>query len=284
VKPGEPQRLLQKHFDQSKDLFHYILFFITEIGRYAETDSFARSSKHLPSDEDLNVNTKIAGNEWLWKIKEDVSLKGEWERSKPDLRIDKDLVRKLYIELSNSDIYKRYILSPSRDVATEKEIVQYIFEELLLPNESFTMHLEEFYSNWDDDGEMVVQLVRNFLNKPGSADVSQFISGDKLLFSKSLLSTVLEKNEHLESYILPKLKNWDAERLAALDIILMRMGVAELLYFETIPPKVTINEYIELAKEYSTQQSGQFVNGILDNIHKDLVQEGKLHKTDFKKA
>ncbi|MFL5739282.1 MAG: transcription antitermination protein NusB, partial [Flavisolibacter sp.] len=86
------------------------------------------------------------------------------------------------------------------------------------------------------------------------------------------------------TFIVPKLKNWDAERIAALDMIIMKMGVAEFLYFETIPPKVTINEYIDIAKEYSTQQSGQFVNGILDNIHKELALQGKLHKTDFKKA
>jgi N utilization substance protein B len=84
--------------------------------------------------------------------------------------------------------------------------------------------------------------------------------------------------------VIPKLKNWDPERIALLDMILMKMGVAEFLYFETIPPKVTINEYIDLAKEYSTSQSGQFVNGILDNIHKELVQQGKMHKVDFRKA
>ena len=284
VKPGEPQKLLQKHFDQSKDLLQYLLYFVTEIGMYAETDSYARSSKHLPSVEDLNVNTKIAGNEWLWKIKEDASLKAEWESSNVHLRIDRDLLRKLYIQLTNTDIYKRYISTPSREKNEEKEIANYIFEELLLPNESFISHLEEVYSNWDDDGEMAVQLVKGVLQKPGSVDLGQFIGGDKLQFAKSLLSTVIEKKEHLESYILPKLKNWDAERLAALDLILMKMGVAEFLYFETIPPKVTINEYIELAKEYSTQQSGQFVNGILDNIHKDLLQANKLHKKDFKKA
>jgi N utilization substance protein B len=284
VKPGEPQKLLQKHFDQSKDLLQYILYFITEVGMYAETDSHARSSKHLPSVEDLNVNTKIAGNEWLWKIKEEPSIKAEWESAKPGLRIDKDLLRKLYVQLTNTEIYKRYISSPSRDLNEDKEIVTYIFEELLLHNEDFISHLEELYTNWDDDGEMVLQLTKAILLKPGSADLGHFISGEKLQFSKSLLSTVLDKNEHLESYILPKLKNWDAERLASLDLILMKMGVAEFLYFETIPPKVTINEYIELAKDYSTQQSGQFVNGILDNIHKELVQEGKLHKTEFKKA
>ena len=83
--------------------------------------------------------------------------------------------------------------------------------------------------------------------------------------------------------IKPKLKNWDPERIALLDMLLMQMGVCEFLFFETIPPKVTINEYIDIAKEYSTEQSGQFVNGILDNIHKELVQGEKLHKTDYKK-
>lgn len=284
VKPGEPQKLLQKHFDQSKDLLQYILYFVTEVGMYAETDAFQRSSKHLPSAEDLNVNIKIAGNEWLWKIKEDTSLKTEWESKNVSLRIDRDLLRKLYIQLTNADIYKRYIASPTREKNDEKEMAMYIFEELLLPNELFIAHLEEMYSNWDDDGEMVVQLAKAYIQKPGNTDFGQFISGEKLQFSRSLLSTILEKNEHLESFILPKLKNWDAERLAALDMILLKMGVAEFLFFETIPPKVTINEYIELAKDYSTQQSGQFINGILDNIHKELVQEGKLHKTDFKKA
>ena len=82
--------------------------------------------------------------------------------------------------------------------------------------------------------------------------------------------------------IKPKLKNWEPERIAILDMLLMRMGVCEFLFFETIPPKVTINEYIDLAKDYSTQQSGQFINGILDNIHKDLVRDDKMHKVAFK--
>ena len=109
-------------------------------------------------------------------------------------------------------------------------------------------------------------------------------SADKEEFAKRLLDTVLEKSVFLQSLIIPKLKNWDPERIAMLDMILMEMGVAEFLYFETIPPKVTINEYIDLAKEYSTPQSGHFVNGILDNIHKELVQQGKMHKVEYKKA
>ncbi len=284
VKPGEPQKLLQRHFDQSKDLLQYFIYFISEVASYAETDSYSRRSKHLPSAEDLNVNTKIAGNELLWKIKEDASIKEEWARSKPEQRIDRELVKKLYYQLSETDIYKLYISTPARDKKAEKEIMDFILEDLMLPNEDFIAHIEERYSNWDDDSDMVVQLVKGYLAKPGSIDFNMMLSLDKAQFARELLKAVTEKQEHLETFIFPRLKNWDAERIAALDMILMKMGVAEFLYFETIPPKVTINEYIELAKEYSTQQSGQFINGILDNIHKDLVQQQKLHKTDFRKA
>jgi len=284
VKPGEPHKLLQRHFDQSKELLQYFIYFLTEVAAYAERDSCKRSSKHLPTEYDLNVNTKIAGNEWLWKIKEDETLKAEWAKSKPELQIDKELIQKLYSLLTETEQYKKYISTTSRDRKIEKEMLEFIFENLVLPNEAFLSHLEEHYNNWDDDGEMVVHLVKGYLQKPGGVDTGKFISPEKAHFAKSLLETVLEKEEHLESFILPKLKNWDAERLAALDMILMKMGVAEFLYFETIPPKVTINEYIELAKDYSTQQSGQFVNGILDNIHKEMIQNGKLNKTDYRKA
>lgn len=284
VKPGEPQKILQKHFDQSKDLLQYFIYCINAVASYAETDAYNRSSKHLPTEEDLRVNTKIAGNEILWKMKEDASLRAEWEKAKPEQRLDKELVRRLYYQLTETEAYKKYIASPAREKRSEKEILDYIFEELLLPNELFISHLEENFSNWDDDGDMIIQLVKGYLQKPGSLDFGQVVSSDKALFARELLRTVVEKKEHLESFIFPRLKNWDAERIAALDMILMKMGVAEFLYFETIPPKVTINEYIELAKEYSTAQSGQFVNGILDNIHKELLQENKLHKKDFKKA
>lgn len=282
--PGEPMKLLQKHFEQSKDLLLYLTYFLTEVIAYAEKDSYQRRSKHLPTQEDLNVNTKIAGNEIAWKIKEDGSFQKEAGRVKPEQRIDKDLVKKIYVQLTGTPQYKEYIKAGVRDARAEKEIAEFILNDLLLPNEIFLSHIEETFINWDDDGEMTVQVMAGLLQKPGSVNFSELLSPDKWEFAKSLLTTVLEKGEHLESLIIPKLKNWDPERIAALDMIVMKMGVAEFLYFETIPPKVTINEYIDISKEYSTQQSGQFVNGILDNIHKELVSTGKLHKRDFKKA
>jgi N utilization substance protein B len=284
VKPGEPLKLLQKHFDNSKELLLYLTYFLTEVAGYAETDAYVRSNKHLPTKEDLHVNTKIAGNELLWKIKEDETYQQEVGKARPEQRIDKEIVKKIYQDLIVTPEYRQYIMVNERNAKEEKEILEFLFNNLMLENETFTSHIEENFINWDDDSDMAVHVVRNFLQKPSTLNFREVISADKLEFAKTLLSTLIEKDKHLETLIFPKLKNWDAERIAALDMIIMKMGVAEFLYFETIPPKVTINEYIDIAKEYSTQQSGQFVNGILDNIHKELVQDNKMHKRDFKKA
>jgi len=284
LKPGEPQKVLQQHFNQTRSILVYLTWFLTEVARYAETQAHKRASKHLPTAEDLNVNTKIAGNNILWKMLEDEALKDQFEKEKPQLKTDTELIRKIYLDLVEKTEYKTYIATPSRDKQEEKKILEFILNDMLLANEIFISHIEENFSGWNDDGEMIVQLLVGYIQKPGSLNFKQMLSPDKELFAKNLLQTVLDKAEHLQSIITPKLKNWDPERIAVLDMLLMKMGLAEFLYFETIPPKVTINEYIDLAKEYSTVQSGQFVNGILDNIHKELVQQGKMQKVDYKKA
>ena len=284
MKPGEPQKILQSHFDHTRELLVYLTYFLTEVCRYAETDSHKRTGKHLPSYADLHVNTKIAGNKQLWRILEDASFKEALQLVKPQLRTDRELIKKTYIQLAETPEYKTYINKTERDHKEEKEVLEFILDKMMLANENFTSHVEELFSNWDDDGEMIILLLVNFLHKPGHTNFKEMISLDKLDFARKLLDTVQEKSEHLGTLIVPKLKNWDPERIALLDMILMKMGVSEFLYFETIPPKVTINEYIDLAKDYSTAQSGQFVNGILDNIHKELVLQGKMEKVDYRKA
>ena len=284
TKAPDAQKLLQQHFEQARSLLTYLIYFLTEVARHSETVAHLRASKHLPSSEDLNVNTKIAGNQVLWKMLEDPGFKQVLAREKPENITDRELIKKVYLELVQKEQYKSYISVQGRTSAEEKKILEFILNDLMLANENFVSHIEELYFNWDDDGEMIMQLLAGFMQKPSNYDFTQMLSPDKQEFAKGLLRTVLEKDEHLQTIIIPKLKNWDPERIALLDMILMKMGVSEFLYFETIPPKVTINEYIDLAKEYSTQQSGQFVNGILDNIHKDLVQDGKMTKIDYKKS
>jgi transcription antitermination protein NusB len=279
---GEHVKLLQKHFDQSRRLLIYLIHFLTEVARYSEKDARNRASKHLPTQKDLEVNTKIAGNELLWRILEHKSYLQGMRDDKPDLLDEPELLRRIYHDLIATDQYQHYISTNGRDKKTEKDILEFIFTDLMLPSDLFTSYVEEKFNNWDDDGEMIKTLVLNFLNKPNGYNFQEILSPEKWLFAKSLLETTIEKKDLTLDYITPKLKNWEPDRIALLDMLLMRMGVCEFLFFETIPPKVTINEYIDIAKEYSTQQSGQFVNGILDNIHKDLIRDNKMRKVAFK--
>lgn len=282
IEKNNPVANLQKQLEQTKQLFVYLLYFITEVARYAETDAKVRASKNLPSENDRNVNTKIAGNQLLWQILENESFKTEISLRSPALADTKAQVKKIYQQLIASDEYKKYVQQQSRDKKEEKEILLFIFTDLMLPNDDFINHIEESFSNWDDDAEMMNQLMQNYLQKPGNFNLHLLIGEEKTKFAKDLLLTTQSKSTYTLELIKPKLKNWDSERIAALDMILMQMGVCEFLYFDTIPPKVTINEYIDIAKEYSTQQSGQFINGILDSIHKELLAQDKIHKIDFK--
>lgn len=278
----DPVLELQKKLDKTRELFVYLVYCITEVARYAETDSRNRAAKNLPNYNDLNVNTKIAGNLLLWQMLENESFKRALENDKPQNVVDKSLIRKIYQELAETEEYKAYIAEQSRDKQADREILEFIFNSLMLPNNVFEEQIEEQFSNWDDDGEMMQQLINNFLQKP-TQNIQQMVSNEKWTFAKTLLTSMIDKKEYALELIKPKLRNWDSERIALLDMLLMQMGVCELLYFETIPTKVTINEYIDLAKDYSTPQSGQFVNGILDGLHKELLAEGKIRKVDFKK-
>jgi N utilization substance protein B len=275
--------LLRKYLDQTADLFAFTVYLLTEVARYAETDSKNRAAKHLPSYEDLHVNTKIAGNTLLWTILEAKGFKSTVEERGLNLLLEQDTVRKIYQKLVDTPIYQEYILMESRDKKTEKELLSFIFTDLLMADEDVTEMLEEHFVQWDDDADMIYQMVLNMLSKPSSCSFAEIAGPEKTRYARTLLETAMEKKEMTMDLIKPRLKNWDPDRIAVLDMIMIRMGVCELLFFETIPVKVTINEYIDLAKSYSTNQSGHFVNGILDSIHKDLFASGRLDKVDFKK-
>src|SRR5688572_9715070 len=165
VKSGDPAKMLKRHFDQSRQLLVYLLYTITQIARYSETDARNKAAKHLPSAEDLQVNTKIAGNELMWKILEHPSFIQAVKEEKPENLQDTELLRRIYLDMAASDKYQQYIHVQSRDRKEEKEMLAFILTHLLLPNETFISHLEEKFSNWDDDADMVPALAVNFLSK-----------------------------------------------------------------------------------------------------------------------
>lgn len=279
----DAEKIFNYSIDNTAELFSLLLLYMAKIAQYAETDARNRSSKYLATDEDKTASIKIAGNTFLWDLLENETFKQKIKDCKLEKKLDGDIVKKKFRRLSASPEYQDYVSIESRNTASEKSIMKYLWEEVILSDEQFIDLFADEEFNWDEDIEMMAILFDALYKKPKSFNFNSFLSGEKKEYAHSLIETVLEKDAYLLSLIEPKFKNWDVERIAIVDLILLKMGVAELLYFETIPTKVTINEYIEVAKMYSTHQSRQFINGVLDNILKDLTQEGLIHKVSINK-
>lgn len=275
--------LLNNNFHAADELFNMNMLYITKIAQYAEVDARFRSSKYLPSPEDMNVNTKIAGNTFLWGLLEDASFREKVVEDKLESKIENDRVKRMYQSLVKTEAYLNYIAENSRDDKSEKAIIYHIFKEEMLNNEEFQEYLNDTFDGWEDDKDLIIMLVKNYFSNNRKINFLQFISTEKKEYAIELIHTVLDKDDFLMELINPKLKNWDAERVATIDLILLKMGLAELLYFPSIPTNVTINEYIEVAKNYSTPQSGQFVNGVLDGLMKELKAENKIRKIERNK-
>lgn len=279
---GTSTALLQKEFDKTRNLFVFLVHLIHQVALYAEVEAQQRASKNLPNQADLTVNIKIAGNSVVWQTLDAEAFKKALELVKPQQWIEGDMVKNLFRQLIVSEEYKAYIAAENREKGKEKEILKYIFGTLILGSEATVDYIDEHFTNWEDEGDMMIGLVLNYIQKPAGVDFLDLVGEEKMKFATDLLQTAIDKKTIAEDIIKPKLKNWDPERIAVIDMILLRLGVCELVYFDTIPTKVSINEYIDLAKDYSTEQSGHFVNGILDSIHKEMVGNGKIQKVSHK--
>ena len=279
---GTPASLLQKEFDKTRNLFVFLVHLLHQVALYAEVEAGQRASKNLPNASDLTVNTKLAGNSIVWQTMESDSFKKAMEIVKPQQWIQDDIVKSIFRSLSETQTYLSYINEQSRDKAKDKDILKFIFGNLIIESENTLEYIAEHFTNWEDEGDVMIGFIMNYLQKPNGVDFLDLVGDEKNKFATDLLKTAIDKKTITEDIIKPKLNNWDPERIAMIDMILLRLGVCELLYFDTIPTKVTINEYIDLGKEYSTEQSGHFVNGILDNIHKEMVASGKIQKISHK--
>lgn len=276
----ESKKLLAEKINRSAALFHLLLTYICNIAQYAKTDAKKRASKYLVTEEDKNVDTRLAENKILAKLWQEKSFQEQRAGLNIDGYIHEDWVRKLFKQLAATDAYQQYIDEKENSFSSDKNIMLFIWNEIIFTNEPFISDLSDDWINWEDDSSLMAILIGNYFNKPGSINFLHFISEEKKEYADSLLRTVIEKQDFLLQSIRPKLKNWEADRIAQIDMVLLQMGLAEFLFFPTIPVKVTINEYIDIAKNYSTDQSGQFVNGVLDNLRKDLLSENKLRKVE----
>lgn len=278
------KQALLKNINQTYETGLYILYFLRRVAQYAQKEADMRASKHLPTPEDLNFSTRLVDNEFILELEQHKLFNAELEKYKID-KIDlDDANRKFFRELMVTPEYKAYIGLASPSVKDHVKIIKFLFNKILLASEVFTQHLEEEFSNWIDDQQIITFRMNDFLDKYSlgkSLDriTDLDVSTEDRAFTSELFQYTLNYQEEFAELIEPKLENWDLERIAILDMILMKMALCELMYFAEIPVKVTINEYIEIAKLYSTPKSKDFVNGVLDKIMKELKESGRIRKS-----
>lgn len=281
------EKNLQDSILSVKQQYLYILLYIRETANFVEHDAKVKASKFIKSDADRNFNTKLLSNALIQYLNNDKEFLDELKKAGVKSMIDEDIVRNLYKTLTESPVYKLYLTNGKEfDVAEDRRIIQYLFEDILLQDERFLHQTEECFLNWDDDAALVVDAVREVIEK-SKHELKLHLEKERVReklqelseFGQQLFRQTITHKSDYAALIEPKLKNWDADRLAVLDVILLRMALAEFLEFPSIPTKVTINEYLDIAKEYSTPKSKDFINGVLDSIMHDLKAQDKIKKT-----
>ena len=270
-----------KHIEDINELHNVILSLLLEIVKYAENYFEDNKKKFLPTNEDLNPNTRFTKNFIFKIIRNNSSLLIKLKRSSSVLlNNDHDLIRKIFIDVVQSDMYKKYI---SIENSTKDDDVRFINNTLnnhILNNHLLHHVLEENSIYWIDDLPFVATIVMgNFKLHKVINQKSVFNNFSDKKFAQELFSGVILNNDDYEKVIIQKSKNWDLERIALMDQILIKMAFCEILNMEDLPVKVSLNEYIEISKYYSTTKSKMFVNGLLDNAIKTFNEKKMIKKS-----
>ncbi|WP_339736722.1 transcription antitermination factor NusB [uncultured Sunxiuqinia sp.] len=266
------------------DLYHYLLDLVIEISKHAESVIELRKKKHFPTAEDLNPNNRFIRNQLIAQLQTNESLNKYLAQSKLSWVNESDLIRKLYAELIASDFYKSYMEAADDSYQADRKFVEQLIAEIILQSEDVDSILEEQSIYWNDDLDFVVSMILKTLKKfkeytrEDQALLPMFKDEEDRQFSKDLYRKVVLNHDELKGVITKHTVNWDVDRIAFIDELILEMAIAEFLYFPSIPTKVTLNEYIELSKYYSTKKSRNFINGILDKALKALKAEEKVRK------
>ncbi|WZL88485.1 transcription antitermination protein NusB [Salinimicrobium sp. 3283s] len=277
------EKFLLKSMDEMYDLYLLLLDLIVEIKDHAEDYLEKSQQKHLPSEEDVDPNRKFVNNELIAQLKQHRSLNIELETRKlNNWKNDNEYVEILWVEIRNSDRYRDYMTTRTSSFKEDKEFVIAIFREIIAPNEKLYDYLEDKKITWVDDLPLVNTAIVKMLQKSSQgkdqALTRLFKSSDDKDYAVELFRKTLLNDSSLAQEMEGKTPNWDKERIADLDTILIKMAICEFLKFPSIPVKVTINEYLEVAKEYSTPKSSIFINGVLDKLSKEYSDNNKLNK------
>ncbi|AIZ43477.1 MULTISPECIES: transcription antitermination factor NusB [Cellulophaga] len=280
------QKFLKFSIENTYSLYLLMMSLMKEIHDLAKQQVELSANTYLSSSSNtFDDKKKFVNNRFIKMISENKVLEEELEiRKLQNWYLNDEYVKLLYKEIIASNYYNKYMHATASSFEDDKQLIVDLFKNIIAPNEKIYDYFEDDKLTWVDDIPLVNTFILKLLKKAKPDAVESYFlpplvkDQEDVEFSKKLLSKTLLQNEKLVKEIEGKTPNWDKDRIADIDAILLKMAIAELLNFPSIPERVTINEYLELAKEYSTPKSSTFINGILDKLIKEYEQDGKLNK------
>ena len=284
ITPVASEKNLVASINKAYDLYFHLLALVPEIAEYAAERIRIGENKKLPTYDDLHPNRKFVDNKVIARLVEDEGLQSEIAARKLSWKDNRDLIVALYNALVRQPFYMKYMASDERSFREDAQLVSDIYMTMLEEFEPLESALEAQSILWNDDlGFILTMVSRTILSMRESHEeiklMEQFKSEEDLDYAKTLLRYAVAGYERISLMLDNSLQNWDIERVALMDQIILITAIAEAESFASIPVRVTMNEYIDIAKCYSTESSGGFINGILDRIIARLTDEGKIVKS-----
>jgi transcription antitermination protein NusB len=280
------EKFLFQSIENIRDLYLIMVSALVELKRAEEEHLERIQKKHIRTAEERNPNLKFVNNRVLGLLHESNPLSIALEdRRINNWKLNDDYILILLDAVKESEQYKKYMASGLNTYEEDRAFIAELFDEVIAPNEKLYEYLEDYKLTWVDDIPVVNTAISKQL-KTVTPDGRDAFSIPRLYkdiddkdFARDLFRKTILNNNELAKEFTDKTPNWDADRIAEIDSIILKMAICEFLKFSSIPAKVTINEYLEIAKEYSTPKSSIFINGILDNLVKDYQENKKMVKT-----
>ena len=274
------ERAMLKHFDEVVELKSVIISLWIQLVKHADNFYDEGKKKHLPTALDLNPNTRFVDNDIITSVRSNLDLMDKVARvSGTWIKNDHDIVRKLFKELYQSDLYQKYIANESKDVEVDKKFIINALNDYILKNELVHHIFEERSIYWVDDLPFIAAIIFGDIKEDKSMDTKgAFKDSSDKEFALKLFRNTINNNSDYEEIIVKFARNWELDRIAKMDQLFLKMAFAEILLMPDLPVKVSMNEYIEISKYYSTAKSKLFVNGLLDNFVKTYTRDGKIKK------
>lgn len=280
------EKQLHASIDKVYELYIFILSLLPELADFAVKSQDEAKLKRLPTEEDLNPNTKFAENKLSAAMASNLAFQRALNTYKISWSNEQELVKKMFLEIKSSELYSNYMSFAESNFIQDRDFMAKVVKTILEDFEPLNYFFEEKSIIWTDDFDlafsMAIKTIRQIQEaKPEESFLLPLYKDEKddLNFMLDLFRKTILNNEAYSKLIGEKTQNWEVERIAMMDVLLMKMAITEILNFSNIPTKVSLNEYIELSKNYSTPKSQIFVNGILDKLLADFKTNGELRKS-----